>query len=78
MPAHFKTLWKARSINTLSGQLVWEATEYTYSVRMESVKFLAVIIYNQDHDIEWFRSYLQRSSDLVVFNIDFPKMINGH
>jgi hypothetical protein len=29
MPSHFKTLRKSRSINTPSGQLAWEAVEYT-------------------------------------------------
>jgi hypothetical protein len=38
-PAHFKTLWKSRSFNIPSGRLSWEATDYMYSARTESVNY---------------------------------------
>jgi hypothetical protein len=37
MPGHFTTLWKLLSIYTPSGLVAWEATEYIYSTRTESV-----------------------------------------
>jgi hypothetical protein len=37
MPGHFTTLWKLRSIHTPSGLVAWEAAEYIYSARTESV-----------------------------------------
>jgi hypothetical protein len=36
--AHFTTLWKSWSIGTPSGRLAWEAAEYIYCARTESVK----------------------------------------
>jgi hypothetical protein len=36
--AHITTLWKSWSINSPSGQLAWEATEYIYCAQMQSVK----------------------------------------
>jgi hypothetical protein len=38
IPAHFKTLWKLRSINTPSGWLAREAVEYIYSAQTVSDK----------------------------------------
>jgi hypothetical protein len=48
MPVHFKTLWKSRSINTPSGQLVWEAAEYIYCVWTADVRGRRVYILRVD------------------------------
>jgi hypothetical protein len=41
---HFIPSWKLWSINTLSRQLAWEATEYIHSARMDSVKAIKCVL----------------------------------